>query len=66
MIMGILTVFLWILLAMSVAEIVYGIIKKSALLITVGAVVAVMCALGLYLAICCVDSIYITGEGMLV
>jgi len=57
---------MWALLAAAGAEIICGIVKKSRFLIIVGCVVAVMCALGLYLAICCADSIYITGPGQLV
>lgn len=64
--MSIMIFFLWILLGAAILEIIYGIIKRSAFLITVGLVVAVMCALGLYLGVCRVDSIYITGEGRLV
>lgn len=57
---------MWTLLALAAVETVYGVVKKSALLVTAGIVVAVMCALGLYLAIGCADSIYITGVGQLV
>jgi len=64
--MKILIFFMWALLAAAGAEIICGIVKKSRFLIIVGCVVAVMCALGLYLAICCADSIYITGPGQLV
>lgn len=64
--MKILIIFLWALLAAAGAEILHGIVKRSVFLITVGCVVAVMCALGLYLAIYCADSIYITGPGQLV
>ncbi|MBQ4090057.1 MAG: hypothetical protein IJC56_09325 [Clostridia bacterium] len=64
--MSILIVFLWILLAAAAVEIVYGAVKRSGFLVTVGVVVALMCALGLYLAICCADSIYLTGTGQLI
>ena len=64
--MTILIVFLWALLAAAAIEIIYGAVKRSRFLITVGVIVAVMCALGLYLAICCADSIYLTGTGQLV
>lgn len=64
--MNILIIFLWALLAASAIEIICGLVKRSRFLITVGLVVAVMCVLGLYLAICCADSIYLTGTGQLV
>ena len=64
--MKILIVFLWLLLAAAVVEVIHGVVKKSAFLIIMGGIVAVMCALGLYLAICCADSIYLTGSGQLV
>ena len=64
--MKILIVFLWLLLAAAVVEVTHGVVKKSAFLIIMGGIVAVMCALGLYLAICCADSIYLTGSGQLV
>ena len=64
--MSLLSVILIILIAIAAAETVYGIVKKSSALVAVGLVVAVMCALALYLALCCVDSIYITGPGLLV
>ena len=64
--MKILIVFLWILLAAAVGEIIHGAVKKSAFLIVIGCIVAIMCALGLYLAICCADSIYLTGTGQLI
>ena len=64
--MKILIVFLWALLIASAVEAVYGIAKKSVFLIVTGCIVAVMCALGLYLAIYCADSIYITGGGQLI
>lgn len=64
--MSILIVFLWVLLAVSAVETVLGIIKKSPFLVIVGVVVAIMCALGLYISICFADSIYITGPGKLV
>lgn len=62
--MKLLVIILWILLGASVAEAVWGAVKRSGLLTTVGIAIAVMCALGLYLATCCVDSVYITGAGM--
>lgn len=64
--MGILIWFLWAILALAVIEVIYGAVKRSGFLVTVGIIVLIMCALGLYLAIGCVDSIYITGKGQLV
>lgn len=64
--MRILIVFLWLLLAAAVIEAIHGVVKKSGFLIVMGCIVAVMCALGLYLAICCADSIYLTGTGQLI
>ena len=64
--MSILIAFMWVLLAASAIEIIYGAVKRSGFLVTIGIVVAVMCALGLYLAICCSDSIYLTGSGQLI
>lgn len=64
--MSILIAFMWVLLAASAIEIIYGAVKRSGFLVTIGIVVAVMCALGLYLAICCADSIYLTGSGQLI
>lgn len=64
--MNILVMFLALLAAAALGEMIYGICKRSGFLACVGAVVLIMCALGLYLAICCVDSIYITGPGQLV
>lgn len=64
--MRLLSVILIVLIVMAAAEAIYGIVKRSAALITVGLVVVVMCALALYLALCCADSIYITGPGRLV
>ena len=64
--MNLLIVILWILLAISLCETVYGIYKKTGVLITIGVLVALMCALGLILATGYADSITITGEGMMV
>ena len=62
--MDLLVVVLWILLGAAVIETMLGIKKRSGALIVIGLLVAVMCALGLMLAINFADSIYITGEGM--
>lgn len=64
--MELLIVVLWLLLAISLAEIVYGIYKKAGILIAVGALVMLMCALGLILAMGYSDSITIVGEGIMV
>jgi len=64
--MSLLIVFLWILLAISIIEAICGVVKKSGVLITVGIIVAIMCALGLVLAMNYADSITITGEGMMI
>ena len=64
--MSILIYLMWAILALAAGELVYGAVKRSPLLIAVGVIVLIMCALGLYLAVGCADSIYITGEGQLV
>jgi len=64
--MSLLIVFLWILLAISLIEVICGVVKKSGVLITVGIIVAVMCALGIILAMNYAESIIITGDGILV
>lgn len=63
--MSLLSVILLVLTAMAVAEAAYGIVKKSTALVIVGLTVAVMCALALFLALHCVDSIYVSGTWQL-
>ena len=62
--MALLIVTLWILLGMSSLEALYGIYRRSGILIVIGTLVALMCALGLILATGYSDSIVITGEGL--
>ncbi len=62
--MNLLTIILWILIAVSAIEALYGIYKRSGVLIFIGTLVLIMCALGLILATGYSDSIVITGEGL--
>lgn len=62
--MDLLIILLWLILAASVVEAVYGLIKHEKFLTVIGICVAVMCILGLILGTTYADSITITGEGM--
>lgn len=64
--MDLLIIILWVLLAAAIIEMIYGIVKKTGILVLIGIVIAVMCALGLILAMGYADAVTITGEGILV
>jgi len=64
--MDLLIIILWLLLGAAIIEMIYGIVKKTGILVFTGIVIAVMCALGLILAMGYADAVTITGEGILV